>query len=109
MTRGTPTRDARRMSLEPASRHLTPDDVVLRESTPDDTLVLDTFSSREVRSEHDYYDDEDLCDGHRGRGVGARAHRILLTLVVQVYEPPPTRTNRAVASGDRTDDRGPCA
>lgn len=54
------------MSPEPANRHLTPDDVVLRESTPDDTLVLDTFSSREVRSEHDYFDDDDLGDGHRG-------------------------------------------
>lgn len=54
------------MSPEPASRHLTPDDVVLRESTPDDTLLLDTFSSHEVRSEHDYYDDDDLGDGHRG-------------------------------------------
>src|SRR5665648_204950 len=66
MTRGTPTRDARRMNPEPASGQLTSDDVVLRESTPDDTLVLDTFSRREVRSEHDYYDDDDLGDGHRG-------------------------------------------
>ena len=54
------------MSPEPASSRLTPDDVVLREATPDDTPLLDTFDDREVRTEHDYYDEDDRADGHRG-------------------------------------------
>lgn len=42
------------------------DDVVLRDATPADTPVLDIFDSLEVRSEHDYYDPDDLADAHRG-------------------------------------------
>ena len=40
--------------------------VVLRQATPADIPVLDTFGSREVRGEHDYYDDHDLADLHHG-------------------------------------------
>lgn len=48
-----------------------PDDVVLREATAADTPVLDTFGSRAVRGEHDWYDDDDLADAHRGRSARA--------------------------------------
>lgn len=41
-------------------------DVVLRPATAADTPLLDTFGSREVRGEHDYYDDDDLADLHHG-------------------------------------------
>lgn len=44
-----------------------PDQVLLRDAGPGDTAVLDTFASREVRGEHDHYDDADLADLHHGR------------------------------------------
>jgi RimJ/RimL family protein N-acetyltransferase len=42
------------------------DEVVLRDATSADTAVLDTFNTYEVRTKHDFYDPEDLADGHRG-------------------------------------------
>lgn len=44
-----------------------PTPVLLRDAGPDDTPVLDTMGSREVRGEHDYYDGADLADLHHGR------------------------------------------
>ncbi len=40
--------------------------VLLRAATPGDSAMLDTFGSREVRGEHDFYDDADLADLHHG-------------------------------------------
>lgn len=48
-------------------------DVVLRAVTTADTPVLDTFGTREVRGEHDFYDDADRADLHHGAmRAGAR-------------------------------------
>lgn len=40
--------------------------VRLREATAEDTAVLDTFGSAEVRGDHDFYDADDLADPHGG-------------------------------------------
>lgn len=41
-------------------------EIVLRDATAADAPVLDTFDTFEVRTEHDYYDHDDLADGHHG-------------------------------------------
>jgi len=43
------------------------DAILLRDATPADTPVLDTFGDPDVRSRHDFYDDSDLADAHEGR------------------------------------------
>lgn len=43
-----------------------PDEILLRPPVPADAPVLDTFGTREVRGEDDYYDDTDLGELHHG-------------------------------------------
>lgn len=52
---------------QPDPTAVTAADIVLREATAADTVVLDTFSDQAVRTEHDFYDASDLSDGHEGR------------------------------------------
>ena len=60
----TGTRRAHPRTVTAPAPH--PDDILLRAPTAADTPVLDTFGSREVRGEHDYYDADDLADLHHG-------------------------------------------
>lgn len=66
MTEPTPQRNAQSVTLHPDSAPVSRNDIVLRAPVAGDTPVLDTFDSWEVRTEHDYYDDDDQADLHTG-------------------------------------------